>query len=112
MENEIWKSVVGYEGLYEVSNLGRVKSCERKVAGKNGNMKLIKERILKQDLYEKGYYRVQLFKEGKKQNKKVHRVVAEAFLQVTEGCDTSKKEVTHRDNNKLNNNLENLVWKK
>ena len=93
---EIWKPVVGYEGLYEVSNLGRVKSLPRKKC--KGN-------ILKPHI-NKGYEYVHLCKNGKSYYAKVHRVVAEAFLQTI----PNKNHVNHIDGNKTNNAVSNLEW--
>jgi len=93
---EIWKPVVGYEGLYEISNLGKVKS-----------LKYGKERILKSSKNKVGYLMVSLFKDGKHKIYKVHRLVASAFIP---NNDLFKTEVNHKDENKENNNIENLEW--
>jgi hypothetical protein len=108
LENEkiVWKPVKDYEGLYEVNQFGQVKSVERRVKCCGNGTRLVKERILAKDLYCEGYYRVQLFKEGNKKNKRIHRLVAEAFIPNPEG----KSEVNHKDFNKLNNYVENLEW--
>jgi len=90
MENEIWKPIVGYEELYEVSNLGRVKNCRFN--------KIKKPRIRAK------YYSVTLFKDGKLKDFTVHRMMAEAFLENKKEC------VNHIDGNRLNNNLNNLEW--
>lgn len=95
MKKEIWKYIKGYEGLYQVSNFGRVKS-----------IKFGKERILKTFKNTRGYLQVNLCKNGKVKNYKVHRLVAEAFLDNTDNL----PEVNHKDENKLNNNAENLEW--
>ena len=72
---EIWKDVVGYEGLYQVSNYGRVKSLERKI-----NNRIYEERIISQEKSKDGYLRVDLHKDGNRKHKKVHRLVAQAFI--------------------------------
>lgn len=95
MKKEYWKPVVGYEGLYEVSNWGRVKS-----------IKFGRERILKPGTNNRGYLFVNLCKNGKKKNFRVHRLVAEAFIPNPYNL----PEVNHKDENKLNNNAENLEW--
>jgi hypothetical protein len=94
---EIWKDVVGYEGLYQVSNLGRLKSPPKK--GHKGC-------IMKPSIKKDGYVRIQLIKCSKYKTLYVHRIVAEAFLQ----HDSERNEVNHIDGNKSNNKLENLEW--
>ena len=93
---EIWKPIKGYEGLYEVSNLGNVKS----LCDKRG------ERLRKLVPDKNGYMTVCLKKEGKYCNKKVHRLVASAFLENEENY----PHVNHKDLNKANNAVENLEW--
>lgn len=104
MDIEIWKPIKGYEGKYEVSNLGRVKSLNRCINSISGyhKSKIIKERILKLITQKPGYYNVSL--EGKKYL--VHRLVAKAFIDNPKkyGC------VNHKDGNKKNNLPENLEW--
>ena len=99
--SEIWKDVVGYEGLYQVSNLGRVKSLER--LDKNNHP--VKEKILKQacDGVGKGYLYVNLGRMGRG---KIHRLVAEAFIPNP----YNKPEVNHIDGNTKNNRVDNLEW--
>ena len=80
---EKWKSINGFEGLYEVSNFGRVKSVARKALNK-GNFSgstSVKERILKQTKNRLGYHVLTLFKSGKRHFKIVHRLVAQAFIE-------------------------------
>ena len=96
MEKEIWKDVLDYEGGYQVSNLGNVKS-----------LKLNKEKILKPGIDSHGYLRVDLFYKGKRKTIKVHQLVAMAFLNHTPDG-TTKIVTDHIDNNPLNNRLENL----
>lgn len=101
MENEIWRDVKGFEGLYQVSNLGRVKSLPKKVRNCNGYF-ITKERILKPQKNSKGYLRVQIVKSYFF----VHRMVATAFIPNAE----NKPCVNHKDCNPLNNNADNLEW--
>ena len=80
MNKEKWRDIAGYEGLYQVSNLGRVKSLERIVTRKNGRKISVKERILKPATRPDGYLQVVLCDNSdKKKAFKVHRLVCEAF---------------------------------
>lgn len=101
---EVWLDVVGFEGLYKISNLGRVKSIERKTKYKN-SFRTVKERMLKTSL-NGGYKKLQLSKNGKTTTYKLHRLLAEAFL--NHKPNRYKIVVDHIDNNPLNNNLDNL----
>ena len=97
---EIWKDIKEYEGLYQVSNLGRVKSFPR-----NGTqVNAIK--ILTLKLHHTGYYRVTLSKNNKRIDKLVHRLVAETFIPNP----NRKPQVNHKDGDKLNNRVDNLEW--
>jgi hypothetical protein len=97
---EIWKSVKNYEGLYEVSNLGRVKSIN-----KMKGFHYIKELIMKQTL-DGGYKMVNLKKDGKNKFCSVHRLVAEVFIDNPLNLET----VNHKDEDKSNNVVTNLEW--
>lgn len=104
---EIWKDIKGYEGFYQVSNLGRIKS----LVGWKGNGGYVeREKILKNSLrnVKNNYnrYIVTLRKNKERKDAKVHRLVAEAFIPNPH----SYKEVNHIDSNPLNNNVENLEW--
>ena len=77
---EIWKDIRGYEGLYQVSNLGRVKSLDRIVIYSNGNKAKHKGKILKAKIRDDGYYQVRLSKNDKQKNFMVHILVAKAFV--------------------------------
>lgn len=105
--NEEWRAVEGYEGLYEVSNLGRVRALDRLVMN-NGGLQRKHERILQGCITpnSKGYNQVVLCKEGKIQPCLVHRLVANAFIPNPEG----KPEVDHIDTNPSNNRVDNLRW--
>lgn len=98
MENLIWKPIVGYEGLYEVSNTGLIKSL---------NFYRYKgPRILKPCQRPDGYLSVGLSKNNITKTKTVHRIVAEAFLPNPDGLEM----VNHKDENRSNNNVDNLEW--
>ena len=96
--DENWKEVVGFEGLYEVSDLGRVRSLVQRNRRKPG--------ILTPGDNGWGYLVVNLYKDGKRKAMKVHRLVAEAFLPNPLNLET----VNHRDENKTNNSASNLEW--
>jgi len=104
---EIWKDVVGYEGLYQVSNIGRVKSCDRIVSAGDNNHEYqhIKEKILNCKSYGK-YVQVVLSKEGKVKCFGVHRLVAQAFIPNPYNLPC----VNHKDTVKTNNRVNNLEW--
>ena len=104
MQEEIWKDVPGYENLYQVSSLGRVKSLQRYV-NNNGGKHLLKERLLKFGL-SKGYYNVVLYKDKKNKNIKVHKLVAMAFL--NHKPNGYELVIDHINDNKLDNTVENL----
>lgn len=107
MENEVWKDIVGYEGLYQISNLGRVKSLKRKVYAGRNRMRWQYERILSNNKTNgNGYIVVSLNKESKSKNKYVHRLVAEAFLENP----NNYKYINHKDQNTFNNNANNLEF--
>lgn len=100
---EIWKPVVGWEGLYEVSNLGRIKSIERYVITKHGYKLFIKQKIIKQTTSNCNYKRVQLNKNGKGKSYNVHRLVAQAFLSnYNENLQVNHINGIKGDNNVLN----------
>lgn len=101
---EIWKDIIGYEGIYQVSNLGRVKSLERIVLSKGVATKR-KERVLKSS-NRRGYRQLTLAKNRSRAQRSVHRLVAEVFIPNPD----NKKEINHIDGNKANNIVDNLEW--
>ena len=105
MKNEEWRDVVGYEGLYQVSSEGHVKSLERKVPKWDGE-RTVKERILKPRTDHYGYLLVSLCAGGKSKTLKVHRLVCEAFHDNPE----NKLDVNHINENKTDNRACNLEW--
>lgn len=103
----IWRSVVGYEGLYEVSDTGLVRSVPHYVMRSNGRKFFVKETYLKADRQKKGYLRVKLTdKNGVEHFPLIHRLVAEAFIP-NPYC---KPFVNHIDACTNNNRVENLEW--
>lgn len=90
---EIFKDIKGYEGLYQISNFGNVKSLKRNI-------------ILKPSSNRKGYLHIILYKNHKSKNSIIHRLVAQAFIPNPE----NKPQVNHIDGNKRNNNVNNLEW--
>jgi hypothetical protein len=95
--DETWLPVTGYEGMYEVSNHARVRSLDR-----NGR----KGRILKQTIFNTGYYHVSLSIGNVRPNKRVHRLMMLAFAPNPENL----PHINHIDGNKLNNAMDNLEW--
>lgn len=93
---EIWKDIEGYEGSYQVSNLGRVKTLGRR---------RVRESIMKTEIY-KGYDRISLSKNNKSKHYFVHRLVAAAFISNPNNLPC----VNHKDENPSNNNANNLEW--
>ena len=104
---EIWKDVNGYEGLYQISNTGRIKSLSHYARNNvNGGKRLTKGRILSQYKIPNGYFKVQLSKNGVRKKHYLHRIVAKAFLNNKDNL----SDVNHIDGNKGNNFVENLEW--
>lgn len=101
-ELEFWKDIDGYEGLYQISSHGRVKSVNRITS----NGRNIKERILKFEIDKGGYLRLNLSKNGKREKFKAHRLVALHFIPNPE----KKPEVNHTKGDKFNNYYKDLEW--
>ena len=104
--SEEWRDVVGYEGLYQVSDQGRVKSLERKISHWRGGERTVKERILKPRTNRYGYLIVGLYAGGKQKMLTVHRLVCQAFH---ENLD-NKPQVNHLNEDKKDNRACNLEW--
>lgn len=108
MEREIWKDIAGYEGYYQVSNMGRVKSVYRIIDRCDGTTQRVSERILKP--FNTGsaphYLGVHLRKDGERETLKIHRLVAKAFIPNPEKLDV----VDHIDSDTHNNKAANLRW--
>lgn len=101
---EVWKDIKGYEELYMINNYGCVMGKERMTTG-NRNRKL-KSKIVKNHADKLGYQLVDLCKDGKKKTFKVHRLVAQAFIENPQ----NKPYINHKDGNPRNNNVQNLEW--
>lgn len=96
MRIEEWKDIKGYEGLYKVSNLGKIKTLKRR---------RVKEKIMKPE-NDKGYYRVSLSKNGKRKHYFIHMLVAKHFVPNYYNL----PEINHKDENSFNNCYDNLEW--
>lgn len=96
LANEVWRDIDGYDGIYQVSDLGRVRSRY------SGEWKVLRAKKEKN-----GYLRLDLSKDGKQKGLTVHRIVAMAFIP---NDDESKNQVNHKDENKENNRVDNLEW--
>lgn len=105
VSTEVWRPIADYEGKYEVSNAGRVRSLERTVPiGRH--TRTVPQRILRQKKVDGGYVQVTLFLGGTRKEMLVHRLVAAAFCERSEGCNV----VNHLDNDPENNRADNLEW--
>ena len=109
LNNEVWKDIPNYEGLYQASNLGRIKSLEKKrYTGKDGKcIRVYPEKILKPTTSSnRGYMMVTLMNFGNPRYYTLHKLIALTFLENIE----NKPYVNHIDNNKYNNYVSNLEW--
>ena len=102
---EIWKDVVGYEGLYQISNIGRLRTVTRPIHYSRG-IRIKKGFVKKNLLSTTGYYTTYLVKDGKRHVKQIHRLVAEAFIPNPKNYPI----INHKDENPLNNCVDNLEW--
>lgn len=101
---EIWKDIKNYEGLYQISNLGRVKSLKTWIRQYNNYVE--KERLLKPCVNSVGYYIVVLYKDKHKKTFSLHRLIAQAFIPNP----NNYPQINHIDGNKKNFNINNLEW--
>lgn len=106
MLSEVWKDIRGYEGFYQVSNYGRVRSITRTFKRKDGLVKTFQERVLKQGTNPNGYKYVNLSKGSGVYCARVHRLVAQAFLNNERNLPC----INHKDEDKENNHVNNLEW--
>lgn len=109
-DDEIWKDIAGYDGIYQVSNLGRVKSVERKVYNPGvlgeSNYRTVPSIIRKPNIMH-GYHCIALVVNKHKKVYRIHRLVADAFIGAQP---TPMHQVNHIDGNKANNRADNLEW--
>ena len=103
--NEDWKDINGYEGKYQVSNYGRIKSFPKFIERKTGSY-FTKEKVLKCTLDNYGYPCVYLYSNGNVRHIKVHILVAKSFIENPNGY----SDINHKDGNKTNNRIDNLEW--
>lgn len=103
---EIWKDINGYIGIYQVSNMGNVRSLQREEYKCRQGYRVRKGRQLKPGRDKKGYLLVGLRKDGKCKTRRIHRLVAEAFIPNPNNL----PQINHKDENKCNNTVDNLEW--
>lgn len=107
---EIWRDIKGYDGLYQVSNEGRVKSLERDIVVSNKlfgyQIRHLNEKTVKPKINSNDRFQVRLCKNGIKKQKQIHIIVAEAFIPNPKGYTV----VHHKDHNPHNNKVDNLEW--
>ena len=103
---EIWKDIEGYEGYYQISNLGNVKSLARTIIRKDGITRFYKERIMDKRISTDGYYIAKLTVKRKSKCIGIHKLVAKAFILNPDNL----PEVNHKDFDRKNNRVDNLEW--
>lgn len=104
-DQEIWKDVLGYEGIYQISSLGRVRSLSRQMFNGKGYFNS-KEKFLIPRITTKGYYSFSLTKKNKTTDFLTHRLIAVAFIENP----FNKRTVNHKDSVRTNNSISNLEW--
>lgn len=104
---ERWIDIQGYEGLYQISSHGNVRSLDRSKKANHNNYYIAKGKLLKHSFNHKNYPEVALYnKEGKRRNHRIHKLVATNFL--VKG--SNQTQINHKDGIKSNNNIDNLEW--
>ena len=105
MENEIWKPIDGYEGLYLVSNTGKIKTLSRPVKCRKNSDRILSERILS-PILRKGYFAIGLSKDNNFKRYSLHRLIAIAFIPNPD----NKPHINHKNGIKTDNRSVNLEW--
>lgn len=105
-DEELWKDIEGYEGIYQISTLGRVKRLESTLLYKGKYPRKWREKLLSQNTTNAGYKKCHISKDGKTKTPNIHRLVASAFIDNSLGLPC----VNHLDGNKENNSADNLEW--
>lgn len=106
IEDEVWKDIPGFEGYYQASTFGRIRSVDRYVNYKNSGTALRKDKILSPKTSNKGYLETTLMKEGRYYYKRIHQLIALTFL--SNPC--SYKSINHINEIKTDNRVSNLEW--
>lgn len=106
MERENWKDIIGYEGIYQISCNGLLRSLDRIILRKNKIPVHFKGQLLKASVCKNGYLVVSLWKNGEGNSRYIHRLVAETFIPNP----SNLTEINHKDEVKTNNNVTNLEW--
>ncbi len=106
MEDIEWKDIEGFEGIYQISNTGLVKSLERNIVNSHIGIQKLKVRILKPDVMKDNYLRITLSKDGKISKYPIHVLVARAFIDNPNNLPI----INHKDENRSNNYYTNLEW--
>lgn len=103
---EVWKDIQGYEGYYQVSNMGRVRSCDREIVFKDGRRRFYKGKLIRPVKTNSGYWQIRMKINEHVKREYVHRLVAKAFIPNP----NKFPEINHKDENRLNNRTDNLEW--
>jgi len=107
MKKEIWKNILGYEGYYQINNIGNIKSLLRKKEMHHGGIRVYGNIVLSNKIASQGYYQCMLCKNGIKKYLMVARLVALAFLPIPK---KERKYINHINGVKTDNRVENLEW--